>query len=130
MVALLVGQRVRVEPSAADALSRRALLLAEDGDAFELEYECGDCEEAVVSVARLSALLPFEESAALAADPSEGAVAQAERLKAQGNALFKLRDATAALGQYVAALKVLQADAPLRSARSSWRTPTCRSPRR
>ena len=47
-------------------------------------------------------------------EPSdETSLVRAERLKTQGNALFKLRDATAALGFYVAALKSLQADAQL-----------------
>ena len=107
---LVVGQRVRVAPSSSDGVSRRALVLALEGDAeLEIEYEDTN-EEAVVSTAACSALLEFEEASA----PSdEGPVASAERLKANGNALFKLRDAAAALECYVAALKCLQGDAPL-----------------
>ena len=57
--ALTVGQRIRVAGD--DGLTRRALLLAPDGDAWELEYEDGG--EAVVPSARCSALLAFEEAA-------------------------------------------------------------------
>ena len=110
-MAVVVGQRVRVAPSASDGVSRRALVLALEGeDKLEIEYEDTN-EEAVVATAVCSALLEFEEAPAAPSD--EGPVAGAERLKANGNALFKLRDATAAIECYVAALKSLQTDAPL-----------------
>jgi hypothetical protein len=107
---LLVGQRVRVAPVAADGVSRRALILAFDGeDRAEVEYEKSNGEEDVVPIARCSALMPFEESPA----PQLPAAEAAEQHKAYGNSLFKLRDAAAALEQYVLGLKRLQADSPL-----------------
>lgn len=109
MAALSVGQRVRIAPIHSDGLARRALLLAADGDSYELEYEDGDKEEAVISTCRISPLQPFEE-ATDAPPPSSDAVAMAELHKAQGNTLFKLRDASAALERYIQALRDLQID--------------------
>ena len=107
------GQRVRVAPAASDGQARRALLLSIEPDSgnFEIEY-ADDDTEAVVPAARCSALLPFEDAASTAA-PTEGAVATADLYKSRGNELFKLRDATAALEQYIHALRALQRDAPL-----------------
>ena len=108
---VVVGQRIRVAPSASDGVSRRALVLALDGDTdVEVEYEGSGGEEAVIPLSRCTALLAFEEEDGPA---DESPTSRAERLKGEGNALFKLRDASAALGRYVAALKTLQADAPL-----------------
>ena len=97
---LSVGQRIRVTGD--DGLSKRALLMAFDGDdAYEVEYEAGG--EAVVPAARCSTLLAFEEAG--------GAEADAERCKIQGNELFKLRDAAAAIEQYVLGLRALASKA-------------------
>ena len=97
---LSVGQRIRVTGD--DGLSKRALLMAFDGDdAYEVEYEAGG--EAVVPAAKCSKLLAFEEAG--------GAEADAERCKIQGNELFKLRDAAAAIEQYVLGLRALASKA-------------------
>ncbi|KOO27080.1 hypothetical protein Ctob_008149 [Chrysochromulina tobinii] len=97
---LSVGQRIRITGD--DGLSKRALLMAFDGDdAYEVEYEAGG--EAVVPAAKCSALLAFEEAG--------GAEADAERFKLQGNELFKLRDAAAAIEQYVLGLRALASKA-------------------
>ena len=97
---LSVGQRIRVTGD--DGLSKRALLMAFDGDdAYEVEYEAGG--EAVVPAAKCSALLAFEEAG--------GAEADAERFKLQGHELFKLRDAAAAIEQYVLGLRALASKA-------------------
>lgn len=114
--AILVGQRVRVSAASADGMSRRALVLSLDGTTHaEIEYEGGNSsssEEDVVALHRCAPLLPFELSKE-AGPADETPVQKAERLKAQGNALFKLRDAAAALDEYVTGLRCLQADAPL-----------------
>ena len=108
---LVVGQRIRVAPLSADGISRRALILAlDDDDKLEIEYEgSGGAEEDVVPITRCSPLLPFE----LVSEPAETPTARAEQLKVAGNSVFKLRDSSAAIEYYVAALKALQADAPL-----------------
>lgn len=105
---LTPGSRLRVAPSAADGVARRALLLSEEDDErYEVEFEGGANEEAVVPCDKCTPLLLFE----LAADAGEAsAVASAERYKAQGNVLFKLRDAAAAIEMYVAGLKMLASD--------------------
>ena len=108
-MSLSAGQSIRVAPPTPDGLSRRALILAFDGETHvELEYEGG--EEAVVSLSLCAALLPFETESP---PTDESSHARADRLKAQGNALFKLRDTASALENYIAALKCLQTDAPL-----------------
>ena len=62
------------------------------------------------TITRCSPLLPFE----LVSEPAETPTARAEQLKVMaGNSVFKLRDSSAAIEYYVAALKALQADAPL-----------------
>ncbi len=110
---LSAGQRVRVRPVAADGVCRRALILAADGDGkYEVEFE-PDNEEDVVEAARLEPLLPFEEAGMEGSSVGMGAVEAAERFKAQGNALFKLRDPAAAIEQYVAGIRGLTADASL-----------------
>ena len=60
-----------------------------------------------------AALLDFEDATEPEDEPS---LARAERLKSHGNALFKLRDASAALSYYVSALKALSEAPRLRSA--------------
>ena len=98
---LVVGQRVRVAPAAPDGLARRALVLTFEGtDLVELEYEQPSGEEEVVPLSRCSALLPFEEVGFQGLD--------AEALKSNGNALFKLRDASGAIECYVAGMRCLQ----------------------
>ena len=109
---LVVGQRIRVAAASTEGVSRRALVLALDGAShLEIEYEGSDGEEAVVSTERCSPLLPSELVSDLADDLAPAA--RAERLKSLGNDLFKLRDASAALEQYVSALRCLATDAPL-----------------
>lgn len=102
MASLSVGQRIRVTGD--DGLSQRALLLAPDGDSYEIEFDRGG--EAVVPAERCAMLLPFEETAL----PADGDI-DPERQKAQGNALFKLRDANAAIEQYVLGLRALSSEA-------------------
>ena len=109
---LVVGQRIRVLPATADGLARRALILSFDGsDLIEIEYEKAEGAEEVVLRKRCQPLLPFEEKTGSAA-----AAADAETLKLNGNTLFKLRDAAAAIEQYVAGLKLLS-EAPSAGAR-------------
>ena len=96
---LCVGQRIRVLPATPDGLARRALILAFDGpDQIELEYEKAESEEAVVPSKRCIPLLAFEAASS---------TADAEERKLNGNALFKLRDASAAIEQYVLGLRCL-----------------------
>ena len=99
-------------PATADGLARRALILSFDGsDLIEIEYEKAEGAEEVVLRKRCQPLLPFEEKTGSAA-----AAADAETLKLNGNTLFKLRDAAAAIEQYVAGLKLLS-EAPSAGAR-------------
>ena len=101
-----VGSRVRVTTSDG---ARRALLLCVHDATVEVEYETGG--EAVVPLSAISALLPFEDSLARAAD--ETAIAYAERCKSEGNSLYKLRDASAAAARYADGANALQQAAQL-----------------
>ena len=108
MAPFSAGECVRVTVDGADGkVSRRALVLTiDDDDTLECEFR-GETEEVRVQASTCTPLLPFE----LAEGPVD-----AETRKAQGNELFKLRDASAALEQYVLGLKSMQSDAPLSSA--------------
>ena len=105
MAPFSAGECVRVTVDGADGkVSRRALVLTiDDDDTLECEFR-GETEEVRVQASTCTPLLPFE----LAEGPVD-----AETRKAQGNELFKLRDASAALEQYVLGLKSMQSDAPL-----------------
>ena len=85
---VVVGQRVRVAPPSADGVSRRALVLALDGESdVEIEYEGG--EEAVVPVASCTAVLAFEEASFVA--PASGrSAARIAKLSASFTSLSSL----------------------------------------
>ena len=110
----VVGRRMRV--TADDGCRQRALVLCVMDDkhhcGYQVEYDDGT--EAVVPVASVQPLFDWEYEAPVqdaATQPDAAARhAAAERLKSQGNELFKLKDAAAALQMYMLALRELQAD--------------------
>lgn len=108
------GERIRTRVQ--DGSSRRALLLCYQGKLCEVEFEEGG-EEALVPVESIQPLEAFECKAAEAesakAEAAEtGLLEVAECRKAEGNALFKLRDYAAALERYVRGLRALHRSAP------------------
>jgi hypothetical protein len=109
----LVGRRMRAM-AGPGGLSRTVLVLCTTADTCEVEYD--DDTEGVVPMDSLVHLLPFEYAAVdtppLDDESQNTPHSTAERFKAQGNHLFKLRDARAALGRYACVLRVLQDDAP------------------
>jgi len=95
-------QRVRVTLD--DNLRRRGTVLCIHAENGTCEIEFDDGTEAVVPMTSTQPLLEWERagSGVSTAGPS-----RAEELKAQGNELFKLRDAEAALQRYMSALREL-----------------------
>lgn len=107
-----VGSTMRA--TQADGSRRLALVLCAfpHSDSYQIEYDDGS--EAILPASALSPLLPWESSPSPESPaPLEDALALAERLKAQGNQLFALKDFASALRQYVLALKTIGADASL-----------------
>ena len=109
----VVGQRMRV--TADDGSKQRALVLCTMDDKHQCGYqvEYDDGTEAVVPVESVQPLFDWEYEAASEEVTKSDAIARhtaAERLKSQGNELFKLKDSAAALQRYMLALRELQAD--------------------
>lgn len=102
------GQKVRVTRAGA---SERALLLCVHGESAQAEVEMFDGTEALVPLVSLLPLESFELGPVDAAGLD--AVAFADRCKARGNMLFKLRDLAAALEFYLMGSRALRDDAPL-----------------
>jgi hypothetical protein len=94
-----------------EGASERALLLCVHDESAQAEVELLDGTEALVQLASLRQLRSFELAPAGAA--GQYAVAFAERCKTHGNALFKLRDLSAALEFYLQGSRALRDDAPV-----------------
>lgn len=92
-----------------DGASERVLVLCLHEARAEVEREGG--VEELVDVSMLRPLEPFEGSTARRGE--ESAVDYAERCKANGNVLFKLRDLGAALAWYQSGSRALHRGAPI-----------------
>ncbi|KAL1504965.1 hypothetical protein AB1Y20_008732 [Prymnesium parvum] len=103
-----VGRRVRLLRP--DGTRERALILCASEADETYQVELDDGTEAVVPLSAVEQLQPFETLPPPRANGATPPPAVAEALKAEGNALFKLRDPRAALDRYLLGLRELQAD--------------------